>query len=332
MNEPQKTTTQSGSILRDIAVCVAGFLAVFAFIAAGCGGTNESNPQLSKAQVIAEAMYYPDSSGSPVVRLTFTGFPSNPTYSPLQYVIYRNNTGSGSPVQVSPGIQNVQYDNGNLRTFTYYSAPNQASVGTHVCPSTTSASGSDGGISLGVPYVYSAQEVYGQSPGFQSGTCFFETTPVTSVGVATALGTTTLVSPISGATLAANSTPIFKFKSLVEAQPIAVQYVVQISSSPQFLGSATTTSPILASSSASQQEIGFQLPSTLTRYLPTDTRNTSPAVQYWWRVGGRNIADNPGPAPDPTTGLRFIFSPAQSFSVSGGTPAPKPSAAPHRKL
>jgi hypothetical protein len=45
------------------------------------------------------------------------------------------------------------------------------------------------------------------------------------------------------------------------------------------------------------------------------------AATVYWRVGARNVADNPGPVPDPS-GQRYVFSPARTFTRPSPPPPP----------
>jgi hypothetical protein len=47
------------------------------------------------------------------------------------------------------------------------------------------------------------------------------------------------------------------------------------------------------------------------------------ATTVYWRVGAKNIDDKPGPVPDATTGLRYIFSSYSTF-IRPGSPPPPP--------
>lgn len=148
----------------------------------------------------------------------------------------------------------------------------------------------------------------GTTGGSSSGNefCYFVTSRSSASGVATAFAPTTLVSPADGEVVATPRS--FSFQSVRGADATAqIEYVLQISNDPRFprnnsrivstqLDRETTTGATI-----STQSINF------SSFFPN-------SATIYWRVGVRNIADNPGPAPDPATGERYIFSGVRAFS------------------
>jgi hypothetical protein len=61
---------------------------------------------------------------------------------------------------------------------------------------------------------------------------------------------------------------------------------------------------------------------TFNRFL-TDQFGANVGTQIWWRIGCKNIDDSPGPVPDATTGLRYLFSDPQSFNITVTVPPSK---------
>jgi hypothetical protein len=116
----------------------------------------------------------------------------------------------------------------------------------------------------------------------------------------------------------------FTFQSVVNPQfPARIGYIVQLSSSPQFPLSATVTSAEKVSGELTNLSVSFppRFPGdTFTGFLQQFFGNT-PTI--WFRIGARNIDDVPGPVPDPTTHLRYIFSAPQSFNRAGSITPPK---------
>ncbi|HEY3781055.1 MAG TPA: hypothetical protein VGL56_08240 [Fimbriimonadaceae bacterium] len=289
----------------------AVLLAGFSFFGGACGGGGSQPASLASAPtVVAQATNYPDNSGGPAIKLTFANFPSGPYAAGIQYVIYRNYAADSPPTQVSTSAQSFAYDDTNSRNFNYYSAPLiQSAAG--ACSAATSTAGTATGIAPGVPYSYTVQEVY------TSGACSYETAPIAS-GIATPLGATSLISPADGQNV--YMFVPFTFSSLVGTAPITVQYVLQISNAPQFPKATTYTSPPLVTGNPNNQSISLQ-PTKINELLQDFlTANGVPASPtYWWRIGARNIADVPGPVPDPTTGEAYVFCSPAKFQIPGST-------------
>lgn len=146
--------------------------------------------------------------------------------------------------------------------------------------------------------------------GTTSGTsdCYFLSPRQTAKGIATPLNRTTLISPASGATVATDEN--FTFGSVVNpTYPITVEYSLQFSSDESF----QTKSRMKTYARIQRTDIG-----TLA-FVPADYRGShssllnrlrsdfgSSTLQIFWRVGARNVADNPGPRPD-KTGARYVY-------------------------
>ncbi len=165
---------------------------------------------------------------------------------------------------------------------------------------TSSGGTSSGGTSSG-----------GTGGGGGATQCYFVSSQTTSKGGATAINPPTLQQPANGATLAVAQP--FTFGSVVTLDQITAEYVLQISELPSFpKGSKTITYPSLVSAS------------TGTLSITADPSVIFPgfAQPLWWRVGAKNIADSPGPVKDPTTGLRYVFSAARSFTRTIIPPGP----------
>ncbi len=141
--------------------------------------------------------------------------------------------------------------------------------------------------------------------------CFFISSQTTSRGGATAINPPQLNLPAEGATV--TSSQLFTFQSVINLDSFVAQYVLQVSKSPNFTkGSGTVTYPFLLSPATGTLSITASPASSFSNYTGT----------LWWRVGARNSADRPGPVPDPTTKLRYVFSSIRSFKLP--TPPPPP--------
>jgi hypothetical protein len=45
------------------------------------------------------------------------------------------------------------------------------------------------------------------------------------------------------------------------------------------------------------------------------------STEMWWRIGAKNVADNPGPVKDPS-GQRYIFGSPRRFTRPASPPPP----------
>jgi hypothetical protein len=148
--------------------------------------------------------------------------------------------------------------------------------------------------------------------------CFFVSDRATAQGLATPLNRPIPQSPVEGQVVV-NYTP-FTFTSVVNASfPTQIGYVLQLSTNPSFPRGSTFTSPEIISSSTAPRviQIAPRFPGDNFQQFLTD--NFGAAQQIFWRVGARNIEDNPGPVPD-ASGLRYIFSVPESFRRPAAPP------------
>ncbi len=155
----------------------------------------------------------------------------------------------------------------------------------------------------------------GNTTGAQD--CYFVTAQTQANGVATPLFRSDLQSPTSGEQVPAPQPGdptfdqmTFTFNSVVIADPISVEYVVEVSSSPNFTKS--TTKKLGTTISVDSGPISLTV---------SNNFFTTPGTTIWWRVGSRNTADKPGPTRD-SLGERYIFSAVRSFKRPSLPPPP----------
>lgn len=151
--------------------------------------------------------------------------------------------------------------------------------------------------------------------------CYFLSGRENSVGTATPFD-----APVLPTNITSVSTPQqFPFTSVVNSAylGVSVEYVYQFSNDPSFPKATTFTGYKFVSNSL-----------TNLLYPVIDTKDTTrfsaaviSAQTVYWRVGARNINDNPGPRPDAYTGQPYIFSNWSPFTrpltppgKPGGTP------------
>jgi hypothetical protein len=124
-----------------------------------------------------------------------------------------------------------------------------------------------------------------------------------------------LVSPANNAVLTA---PIpFTFNAAATAaNPIVVQYVIQFSSDSTFPASSNMTYTLAPFQRTDTGVIGTTSIDTTSTSFPAGIRSAS---IVWWRVGARNVADNPGPVAD-ASGARYVFCAPRAFTRPTNTP------------
>lgn len=290
-----------------------GAVAILLFLV----GSKGSNTQQVVTRVKAEAGF--DTLGElPGVRVSWgTNVFVQGNEQKFQFQIWRNDV-TDSPAGITDGSQSSFVDTTNPKTFIWDQAPRTSVT---VCPAAPTAVGtvSPLGITPGVPYLYQVELIYRISaldfptPPVGQQYCYYESDRKTAVGVATPLVQPQVIEPAQGITV---TTPIpFTTQSVVTANPIIIQYVLQLSSSPQFTASTTETIGPLTSNSTGVISTGL-----------VDTFNGRKAViqnatTIWWRIGARNEDDNPGPIPD-ASGQRYIFSVPRSFTRPNNPPPP----------
>jgi len=350
-----------------------GFFSLALVLALGVillGGGN-SNGQGASADVISEATLFPDPSGVPAVKVSWSpNMFSKGNSQRFAWQVWRNDF-SDSPVIVVPGGQTFAYDTNVARTnLVWYDFAGV--IGGSVCNNSGAAPlgapTNPAGVVPGRAYLYQVSLVYkvnsvdlpdgstggngGSSGGIGGNTasnggiggntgttgttgttgntgntgntggttgtdCYFETARDTARGVATPLNRLQLQSPAEGEAKAPPSpgNPIndditFIFQSAVTSDPISVQYAVEVSTSPNFTKSTTKV-------------LGTRITPAPGTVSITTSNNflTAQGTIIWWRVGARNVADNPGPTKD-QSGQRYVWGPGRSFNRPGSPPPP----------
>ena len=146
--------------------------------------------------------------------------------------------------------------------------------------------------------------------------CFFLSDRTQCLGFATPINPPGLVAPSTNSTM--SSPQVFTFNSVTNPQyDETFEYTLQVSSTLNF-SKATTFKKVLFqrrdSGTLATDPVDLNDPS-----LPSAIRAAS---KLYWRVGARNVRDNPGPVPDIFTGDRYIFSSANQLNRPGSPPPP----------
>ena len=313
------------------------------------GGRASGNTAAHNVQ--AEAMMFPDSSGSPAVRVSWTrDLFARGNSQVVQWQIYRSDV-LGSPVLVVDGVLGNGVDTTAARDVNFGDFGSQ--VGGNVCTNQSIP----GGTATGVPgvtpgraYSYSVALVYkmaaidlpdggstsgggttgtaGTTAGTTTGTtgttggttgvgdCFFISPRASAQGLATPLNPAVLVSPTSNQQISADIP--FTFNSVVNpAFPITVEYTLQISPDPTFPGNRTKNYGTVTRTDVGILSTGSIV--NLVNRLRADFGSAQ--LEFFWRIGARNVADRPGPVRD-AAGTRYVYSPGRRFTIPTLPPPP----------
>lgn len=141
-----------------------------------------------------------------------------------------------------------------------------------------------------------------------AGYCYFASNRVNTQGAATPLRRPPLRSPSPDEVVTGTRT--FIFESVRDSQrSIQLEYVVQFSDQATFpRGRVTTLDPI---------DDSGQIGGAAVSYTGVNTNNLYPgASAVYWRVGVKNLEDNPGPVAD-ANGFRYIWSATRKFRRIG---------------
>jgi hypothetical protein len=101
------------------------------------------------------------------------------------------------------------------------------------------------------------------------------------------------------------------------AFPITVEYALQVSPDPNFPKNRSRIYAKVVRTDSGTLSTG-NVAGLLGR-LASDFGSTT--TEFFWRIGARNVADVPGPAPDPS-GERYVFGNNRRFTIPGPPPPP----------
>jgi len=206
----------------------------------------------------------------------------------------------------------------------------------HATVDTTSdTTGGDTAIIQGVTYTYYVQCTYPQvsqgsgGTGLSLGTLI--TTSPTFAGRATWIRPPVLTSP-GGLT----PTAIIDLSNVTfqwQASTGANQYVIEVSTDQSFTRSKTWVSGPLSMAGSTGGMLQKQFVNVLS--TASELAGLAQNTQVWWRVGGRNSSDTPGPVPDGfgasvanggAKSTKYIYTPSSpgvyTFLATGAGPLP----------
>ncbi|MCW5933853.1 MAG: hypothetical protein KIT45_06040 [Fimbriimonadia bacterium] len=255
-----------------------------------------------------------DGNFNPAVRVSWkTTLFAKDNDSKFQWLIYRsdqtNIDGNGNliPIGVVPGNQNFFVDTNQDRTF-QYASPDRAEPGD---PNLTDGTGT--AVGAGVSYVYQVALVYKEriESGQGESENVFRLSDRVFSGQATPIPPVTLNNPPQRSEDVDPRS--VQFSWVISAGANA--YRVQASTDPRFVNNVFTSGEIIttdqAGGLASTNKVNVQT----ALNLPTNVSTT-----VYWRVGGRNMNDTPGPAM--SAGQRYVWSRTNEFKTPEQPPNP----------
>ena len=305
VRSPRTRSTSSSNLLT---ILVVGALA--ATIATGSDGGGGAN------NVKAEASILPDNI-TPGVKISWSLSMFNGGRGRLEWQVWRNDY-TASAIRVVDGFSTVAYDSPGAFADPWRD-PSGMQIQPVTCEEPEAPEPIDPpapGVTLGTSYLYSVMLIYAlwpqDLPGGGGGNdgetlCVFKTNFRQAEGQATPIARVQLTSPPNNT---ANVGDLVQFSW--NAVPGANQYAVEISTDPVFLN-ASNIAVVARVESVSPGGISTE-PIDISGIFPSATR-------LYWRVGGRNAADVPGPVPD-AKGERYVFSLPFQFDRAKNPPPP----------
>jgi hypothetical protein len=303
VRSPRTRSTSSSTLL---SILVVGALA--ATIATGGDGSGGA------ANVQSEAGILPDGLTSGV-RISWELSIFNGGRGRLEWQVWRSDY-NPTAIRVVDGFQTVAWDSPG--TFAdLWRDPSAILLQPTACNEPDEPEPIDPpapGVNLGTSYLYSVMLIYTLFPQDLPGgepdgetLCVFKTNFRHADGQATPLERIQLTSPPNNTV---NVGDLVQFSW--NAVPGAQQYAVEISTDPAFLN-AQNIVVVARVESISPGGISTE---------PIDISGVFPnAERLYWRVGGRNAGDVPGPIRD-AEGERYVFSLPFQFDRAKGPPPP----------
>jgi hypothetical protein len=292
---------------------VLGAALLLAFMMTGKG----ANGQHVVKGVKAEATFSQFES-VPGVKVSFgTNFLVKGNDQKFQWQVWRNDV-PDTPVQIADGSRTSVIDDATPKTLAWLTAT-ISSVTTCLQAPNAQTPATPPPLIPGTPYTYQVELIYRiaaadfPTPPAGAQFCYFQSDRETAQGPATPLNRPDVQSPAQG--IDVTSSIPFTTQSVITNSNITIQYALELSTGSQFLKGQTET--ILGPISNSSGIVSMGIIDTFNGRA-SFIKN---ATTIWWRIGARNVIDDPGPVPD-ASGQRYIFSIPRSFTRANNPPPP----------
>lgn len=291
----------------------------------GLAGSHSKGGETPGASVTASAGAPPalaTPSGLPGVKITLDpGRFGATNQNIIQYKIYRSD--QAEPVwavarNTPMFVDYILAAGADPRDFTYYDISTQ----TDATELPDQTDGLNEGPQLGQTYTYSASVVYSRQapdpdPDEGSGIVqIYEEGSVQTIGTATPISPVLrqdLIQPAFNSAAVDPANVTFEWRSVLGADT----YIVEVATDPAFRNVVYRSGEVQASRFSEGQPVLLENVS-----LSANLVGVSPDATLYWRVGARQSMDDPGPVPDPATGLRFVYGETSQFRSVAGPPPP----------
>jgi len=310
--EQPRRRGEGNKLLRSLGPILIIGLIAFGVARASSGGNTPVQTVLAEAGA--------DSNFEPFVRISWkTTLFAKSASDTIQWQIYRSDfigtdaNGNLQPVGVTPGNQNFFIDTTVPRTFSYASLPREGSEDLSLEEIDPAP-----GVAPGRSYTYQIALVYREridAEGQQL--ILFKLSDRVRSGQVTVLLPVQLLTPVQRSEDVDPKDVRFSWLATEGANA----YRVEVSTDPTFTNrdrtfvSAEILSTAAGGSPVSTDRINLET-GLLARLGLVGQR-----VTLYWRVGARNLGDNPGPIPGPG-GLRYVWSRPFEFTTQELPPSP----------
>jgi len=317
VTERPRQNGRGNQLLRALGPLLVVGLIAFGVARASSGGNTPVE------SVIAEAGA--DANFEPFIRVRWsTTLFSKSVEDKLQWQIYRSDfTGTDAngqlrPIGVTPGNQNFFIDDTVPRVFAYVTAPRLREGVEDVELEEYGADSPAPGVAPGRSYTYQVALVYREQRFAEGQTLIlFRISDRVRSGQATAIAPVFLLDPPQRSEDVDPKAVRFSWLAAEGANA----YRVEVSTDPTFRDRARTfVSNEILSTAAGGTPVSTETLNIETAFLQR-LGLAGRRVTLYWRVGARNLTDDPGPIPGPG-GLRYVWSRPFEFTTQELPPAP----------